>query len=75
MTMPNYPIIHFLVRRGHPFAIGVALLPALAGLWLLLAGGPWLYGVGAIAAGAVLYVLMKSYVELVAIIADMLLPK
>ena len=73
--MPNYPIIQFLVRHGHPFAIGVALLPALAGLWVLLAGGLWLYGIGAVVAGAVLYVLMKSYVELVAIIADMLLPK
>ena len=73
--MPKYPIIDFLVRHGHPFAIGVALLPALLGLWILLFGGPWLYGVGAIASGAVLYVLMKSYVELVAIIADMLLPK
>ena len=73
--MPNYPIINFLVRHGHPFAIAVALLPALAGIWNFLVGGPWLYGVGGIAAGAVLYVLMKSYVEMVAIIADMLLPK
>lgn len=73
--MPNYPIIHFLVRHGHPFAIGVALLPALAGIGIFLAGGPWLYGAGGIAAGAVIYVLMKSYVEMVAIIADMLLPK
>jgi hypothetical protein len=73
--MPHYPIINFLVRHGHPFAIGVALLPVLAGMWILFAGGPWLYGVGGVAAGAVLYVLMKSYVEMVAIIADMLLPK
>jgi predicted PurR-regulated permease PerM len=73
--MPNYPIINFLVRHGHPFAIGVALLPALAGLWILLAGGPWLFGVGGLVAAPVLYVLMKSYVEMVAIIADMLLPK
>lgn len=73
--MPKYPIIDFLVRHGHPFAIGVALLPVLAGLWLLIAGGAWFYAACAIAAGAVLYVLMKSYVELVAIIADMLLPK
>lgn len=73
--MPNYPIIQFLVRHGHPFAIGVALLPALAGIGIFLAGGAWFYGVGGIAGGAVLYVLMKSYVEMVAIIADMLLPK
>ena len=73
--MPNYPIINFLVRHGHPFAIGVALLPALAGMWTFFTGASWLYGAGGIAAGAVVYVLMKSYVEMVAIIADMLLPK
>jgi hypothetical protein len=73
--MPNYPIINFLVRHGHPFAIGVAVLPALAGLWAASAGGAWLYALGGVAAAAVLYVLMKSYVEMVAIIADMLLPK
>jgi uncharacterized membrane protein len=73
--MPNYPIINFLVRHGHPFAIAVALAPVAAGACLASSGGGWPYGAGGIAAGAVLYVLMKSYVEMVAIIADMLLPK
>ena len=73
--MPKYPIINFLVRHGHPFAIAVALLPALAGIWIAFTRGSWLCGAGGIAAGAVVYVLMKSYVEMVAIIADMLLPK
>ena len=73
--MPNYPIINFLVRRGHPFAIAVALLPVLAGIWIFAAGGPGLIGLAGLVAGPVLYVLMKSYVEMVAIIADMLLPK
>lgn len=73
--MPNYPIIHFLVRHGHRFAIAVALLPVVVGAWLALAGWGWPYGAGGIVAGAILYVIMKSYVELVAIIADMLLPR
>jgi hypothetical protein len=73
--MPNYPVIHFLVRHGHLFAIAVALLPVAAGACLAISGGGWLYGAGGVAAGGVLYVLMKSYVEMVAIIADMLLPK
>jgi hypothetical protein len=73
--MRNYPIINFLVRHGHLFAMGVALLPALAGVWIAATGGPWLWGAGGVASGAVLYVCMKSYVEMVAIIADMLLPK
>ena len=73
--MPNYPIINFLVRHGHRFAIGVALLPVAAGFCLAYAGGGWPYGAGGLVTGAILYVIMKSYVELVAIIADMLLPK
>jgi uncharacterized membrane protein len=73
--MPNYPVINFLVRHGHRFAIAVALLPAAAGLCLASAGAGWPYGAGGLVAGAILYVVMKSYVELVAIIADMLLPK
>jgi hypothetical protein len=35
----------------------------------------WLYVVAGILGGAILYVLLKSYVELVAVMADMLLPK
>ncbi len=73
--MPNYPIIHFLVRHGHRFAIAVALLPAVSGIGLAAAGWGWPYGAAGVVASAVLYVIMKSYVELVAIIADMLLPK
>jgi len=73
--MPNYPIINFLVRHGHRFAIAVALLPVALGLCLAFAGWGWPYGAGGAIAGAILYVIMKSYVELVAIIADMLLPK
>lgn len=73
--MPNYPIIQFLVRHGHRFAIAVALLPAALGVGLAFSGWGWLYGAGGVVASVVLYVIMKSYVELVAIIADMLLPK
>jgi len=73
--MPQYPVIQFLVRHGHRFAIAVALLPAAAGVTAAFSGGGLLYGLAGIIASAVLYVIMKSYVELVAIIADMLLPK
>jgi hypothetical protein len=45
------------------------------GLALAYAGWGWPFAVGGIVAGAVLYVIAKSYVELVAIIADMLLPR
>ena len=41
----------------------------------MLAGAHWLVLLAAVLAAPVVYVLLKSYVELVAIIADMLLPK
>lgn len=74
-AMPNYPVINFLLRHGHRFALAVALLPAITGLYLGFTGWGWPFAVGGAVTGVVLYVLAKSYVELVAIIADMLLPK
>ena len=71
----KYPVIDFLLRHGHRFAIVVALLPMAAGLFLGASGWGWLIAVGGVLTGAILYVLAKSYVELVALIADMLLPK
>ena len=73
--MPKYPVIDFLLRHGHRFAVAVALLPAIAGVYLAYLGWGWPIAVGGLLAGGILYVLAKSYAELVAIIADMLLPK
>ena len=73
--MPNYPVINFLVRYGHWFAVAVALIPPSIGFYLAYAGWEWPYAMGGVLAGATLYVIAKSYAELVAIIADMLLPK
>ena len=73
--MPHYPVVNFLLRHGHQFAIAVALLPAAAGVYLGLSDWGWLVALAGIVTGAILYILAKSYVELVAIIADMLLPK
>jgi hypothetical protein len=73
--MPNYPVINFLLRhgqsvrhRGRSAAGDGRRLPRVLGLGL---AGCRVGGV----VGVILYVLAKSYVELVAVIADMLLPK
>jgi len=74
--MPNYPVVNLLVSHGKWFAAIVAVLPVLAGLYLVVLGGMgWIFLCAGAVAGAVLYVIFKSYVELVCIIADMLLPK
>jgi hypothetical protein len=73
--MPNYPVVKFLVRFGNYFAGGAALLPMIAGLYFAASGAGLAVALAAVVAGALLYVLLKSYVELVTIIADMMLPK
>jgi hypothetical protein len=73
---PSYPLIAFLVRWGRIAATVVGLLPFVGGVLVaVLAGQPiWWIAAGA-AATAVVTVLLLSYVELLRIIDDMLLPK
>lgn len=73
--MTDYPITAFLIRRGEALAIAIAAMAALLGLYLSLAGGGWLPAIGGPLAGALLYLFVRSYVEVVSIISDVLLPK
>ena len=73
--MTQYPTVQFLVRHGLATTIAVSLLPIVAGMALALSGAHWGFGAAGLVAGAVTGIIVKSYVELVAIIADMLLPK
>jgi hypothetical protein len=73
--MNHYPMLHFLMRWGGHAAAGLALLVAAAGLWAAVSSGSLAYGVAGLVAAGVGYGLMMSYVELVRLITDMLLPK
>ncbi len=73
--MNQYPMVDLLVKRGPLVAALIAALPVVAGLVAVLLGAHWLLLVVGVVGGGIAYVLMKSYVEVVAIIADMLLPK
>lgn len=70
-----YPAIRLLRRHGNWIALGFALAPALAGLWATLVLGSALWLLGGIVVGMATGFLMRSFVELVPIIADMLLPR
>ena len=73
--MQTYPMIRALVRHGGIAAMALAVVTFALGLFLATQTGAWIYaGIGALA-GAVVYALLKSYVALVTIIADMMLPK
>lgn len=72
--MDRYPTIKFLVARGNLLAAVVGILPLLGGFVLAALGMHWIVVVAGAVTSGVLYLLMRSYVELVRVIADMLLP-
>jgi hypothetical protein len=73
--MDQYPIIKLIVERGTVLAAAIGALPLLGGLALAALGVHWFVLVAGAVGSAVVYFLMRSYVELVRVIADMLLPK
>jgi hypothetical protein len=70
-----YPAVRLLRRHGNWIAFGFGLVPLAAGAWAAYAAGNLAWLLGGIVAGAAVAFLMRSYVELVRIIADMLLPR
>lgn len=72
---PSYPAVNILLRHGRLIAALIGVLPLIAGAWGVVEGAPGVFAALAALAAPVLYLLMRSYVELVTIIADMLLPK
>lgn len=74
--MENYPIINLLHRHGTRLALLLALLPPLGALAMFLSGfAPWPVLPCSLVAGAVIYVLARSYVELIHIITETLMPR
>jgi hypothetical protein len=73
--MNEYPMLHFVVRWGKPIAVALACLVAAAGLWGATSGGNLLWALLGLGAAALGYGLLLSYVELVKLVMDMLLPK
>ena len=73
--MDQYPIIKLIVERGNLLALVIGVLPLAGAIALVVLGLHWFAIVAGAVAAAVVYFLMRSYVELVRVIADMLLPK
>jgi len=72
---PSYPVVQFLVARGKLLSIALSALVLLGLCGLGLASGSlWLLPAGVLGA-TVLLGLLLSYVEVLRIIADTLLPK
>lgn len=75
MNNPTYPVVQFLVARGKVVSQILSLLVFLASVaWVFTGGSVWV-AVGGAIASCVLLGLLLSYVEVLRIIADTLLPK
>jgi hypothetical protein len=68
-------MLHFLVSHGDGVAIAAAVIAVALGAGIWLSGASIWFLVIGVLGGAFLYLIMRSYVELVRVIVDMLLPK
>lgn len=74
-TNRAYPTLHFLVRHGNWVAAIVAVSTLILGAVLsIVTETPWAIIVCTFAS-ALIYLILRSYVELVRIIVDMLMPR
>lgn len=75
MNNPTYPVVQFLVARGKSVSLALSLLVLLACVFgAFTSGSVWVAVAGVVASGVLLGLLL-SYVEVLRIIADTLLPK
>jgi hypothetical protein len=73
--MDKYPVLAFIVRYGTPVAIALAVVAAALTLWIGFPLIGWASIIVAVVAGGVLLLVALSYVELVRLITEMLLPQ
>jgi hypothetical protein len=74
--MEQYPAVAFIVKHAKPLAVVISLLPPVAlSLLLHAAGFDWGWSLLPVLLLPFTYLIARSYVELVTIISDMLLPK
>lgn len=70
-----YWMLFFIVRHGGWLAVITGALPLVACVAVIIYGAPlWLIAVGVVGS-ALLFILMRSFVELVRVMVEMLLPK
>jgi hypothetical protein len=74
-TNDSYRMLHFLVSHGDRVAIVVAIATLALGVGVWLTGASVWFAVLGVLGAAFMYLIMRSYVELVRVIVDMLLPK
>lgn len=73
---PAYPTIQFLTRWGGWLAVLLGLAVPVTVLWLVATGAcAALWLLPALVGGAVLWLVLRSYVDVLRILADTLMPR
>ncbi len=75
LKMPHYPTLDFMLLHGPWLTIVLAALPLIGGAVAMAMGAPIWWLVGAIAASAVAFLLLRLLLEVLQILADFILPR
>src|SRR5437763_14202890 len=74
-AMKQYPMLGLIMRWGAIMAALIAAIVVAASIWASVATGNWLWAAAGLVLAGVGYCVAVSYVELIRLITDMLLPK
>lgn len=72
---PSYPLLRFVAAHGMKFAAAIALAVLLAGVAAAVGLQSWLAGVAAVLGSVLLGGMLASYVEMVRVVVDTLVPR
>ena len=75
LNLRRYPAIKILIRWGSLVAVALSAAPLVAAVVCVTAGATWWWLVAAAVASPMLYLFLCSYLELIRIIDDTLLPR
>lgn len=73
-AVKHYPAIRFVLRYGNTIAALTGAAVVLLGIWGWLEGLGWLWGVVLVLAGLLGFLVLRTFTELVDVVADTLLP-
>lgn len=74
-VLPSYPVVNFLVRWGSVMTFILGLVPLLASVLMVWSGASIFWLGAGLVGGAVLWLIAQSYVEVLRILSDALMPR
>lgn len=73
--LPTYPVVNFLVRWGSVMTFLLGLVPLLATVLMVWQGASIFWLGAGLVGGAALWLIAQSYVEVLRILSDALMPR